>query len=82
MTSPDTPKTVSNLTMAPRKPKPSAIAEASEPEIVGLKKPSIPEASAQARARALAKVRGVGGDGLVVAPQTETLPAGDAGIGE
>lgn len=49
MTSAATPKTVSNLTMA-RKPKPSAVAEASEPEIVGLKKRVIPAKAAQAAA--------------------------------
>ena len=53
MTSPDTPKPVSNLTMPPRKPKPSAIAEASEPEIVGLHKRVIPAKAAQAAAAAL-----------------------------
>lgn len=52
MTSSATTNPASNLTMA-RKPKPSAIAEASEPEIVGLQKRVIPAKAAQAAAAAL-----------------------------
>ena len=49
-----------------RKPKTSAVAEAATPEIVGLKKPTIPARSAQAAAAALTEA-GFGVPGSIAA---------------
>ena len=65
-----------------RAAKSSAKAQATSEEIVGVKPHAIPPASATAAAKALAKVRAAGADDQVVATQTETQPAGDAGKGE
>lgn len=91
MTSAATPKTVSNLTMA-RKPKPSAVAEASEPEIVGLKKRVIPTKAAQAAAAALTEA-GFGvasaiaasagaADPAAAEPTPSPVPPADAGAAQ
>lgn len=79
MTSAATPNTARNLTMA-RKPKPSAIAEASEPEIVGLYKRVIPAKAAQAAAAALTEA-GFGVASAIAASVASAIAA-IAGAGE
>lgn len=91
MTSAATLNPASNLTMA-RKPKPSAVAEPSQPEIVGLHKRVIPAKAAQAAAAALTEA-GFGvasaiaasagaADPAAAEPTPSPVPPADAGAAQ